>query len=280
MHHIFNIMASNYVPEGNWEFAKCLKTIVIFSMQEVASCSVLMSLQAGDLNSKIINSEIEIFHGHGFPNLARYVKNANDTGTETLLIIGVREPIQHGIALFWVRNTWKFHGFQNIMVDCDTYVGEVEDIEKMDVKQLTQTIIPKGFTRTCPLFLESLKHLQLLGDYVEDVSATFDRRRGWGLYRRTSNPNLHVAFYKQEMFGRFFDEFLHPCLGATEENRVTNQAVKKPLYDMRLKSTDLLKGRIPRDSLKSLYSMSCIRCFYSDEEIEEFMEKWALMARG
>lgn len=197
---------------------------------------------------------------------SRYLMRLLDGSRKTPLktISMVRDPVARNISAF----------FQTFEVDfAQKYRESGEDaaFENIDVDELVDTFLfnSQQFRHEYPLvwFDEELR--VSLG--IDVYKVPFDHARGTQTYQ---NPQCDLLVMKMEDFSRALipsvEAFLNVEVG---EVQPSNTAASKPYSKVYRDFVESI--RLPEEYLDKVYSSRFVRHFYSDDEIEAFLERWS-----
>ena len=251
-----------------------VENVVVLSMQQVGSTSVMRLLQESEWmrKKKEANKETLLTHQHTLIKAMQQVREAKEGKLgATLFVVGVRNPVEHGLGIFLRRRKWR--GFSPFQVSyIDRYIYYPND----DLENMVKAFVQSGICYTCPNFLDYVNQYLFPG-ILTLVSKTFDRRKGWALYRMIKKPkqknasDILVCFYQQERFDRFFDDFLQPAFGTPE--RALKENTLQNLEEWQQMVEAIKKDG--RSGCEEVYSADCLGYFYDAKELEAMKSKWA-----
>lgn len=236
---------------------------LIYSMGKVGSSTIYKSLKQKKPYSDIfhvhflsehwLNNVLPGFHENFHSN----IKNGNDIlafiknnpKRKIKIITLTREPVMREISNLF--ENWK-HIFKDI-----------EEVKNEDLKDHIESL---DYDYTLNWFdSEFFKYLD-----INIYNLPFDRSKGYEIY---SINNIDILCVKLEILNEVYLMAFKEFIGSELDLKLTNTSFNKKEKDKYSYLKDNVK--IKKDKLFKLYNSKYVRHFYSEKEINDFINKWS-----
>jgi hypothetical protein len=253
--------------------------ILVYSIGKVGSLSLYHSIQAAGINAPVYH--VHSLSAKRIASVKRFLRSRGATAAEHrylhvgnglrrrlvrpsseiwYLITGVRDPIARALS----------ETFQTLYLTHKDHAGGSWTPESLG-KVLADTIAPeRGAIRGTLNWFES-EFRESVGINVFDYP--FDRRMGYSIIE---HENFKVLLYRVESLNSVFSNgVLKRFLEVDRDLQPVRRNVAEDKTDGLVYQKARAEFRLPRQSCELIYSSRLAKHFYSDEMIEQFIQRWS-----
>ena len=235
-----------------------IKSVEIITLPKTGSSSCMGSLK------KIYN----VNHCHSLKHLKDILQNSKNT----LIISGVRNPIEMIISLFFYGYDKPYLRDQSsIRMKINDYKGQ-----KLYYDTTQSLIIHNSLDKLANQFFSRVEtngecNLNLFNDWIKEYLEItnikeFDKKKGYQLYKLNNNNYIFLYRFENIISSDIFIDFFKIPFSHEKNIKDINYIKKITEFKNYIK--------FDKNDMNSFFNTDYVKFFYSDKEIEIFCKKY------
>ena len=239
--------------------------IPVLSMGKVGSRSVFETLQSLEehvlpaqvynvhiLNKDALEKRLQggvSIHGHlSISHALESIYNSDRENFTWKFITGIREPVARELSAYYQNSPLSLEGVEKVI----EYIYRV-------LKPECKEVYPWWFDQ----------YQKVTG--IDILESRFDHEKGYMIIRR---GNVEMLLYRLEDLSRIFSRAIEDYLGLKDLELNTVNLSKDKVYARTYREIKA-KIKFKHTFLEEVYNSRMVRNFYSEQEIEKFINSWS-----